>query len=111
MIKPLRFSDGGYVDNKEKAGVISNWIDPEERVTVQFDDQRDLNAEVTGCSERLVDLTLETHVPHMRQEISVPLSHVEVSEDPSHYTRDPDRPLKRKRLMLVVKGNRPAVVY
>jgi hypothetical protein len=99
------------VDNKEKAGAIAKWIDPEERVTVQFDDQRDLNAEVTGCSEQLVDLALETQMPHLRQTLSLPLSDVELSEDHSHYTRDPERPLKRKRLMLVVKGNRPPVVY
>lgn len=97
--------------NQEKAAIIGRWIDPDERVTVQFDDQRDLNAEVTGCTEQLVDLALETTIPHMRQEISVPLSDVDLSEDLSHYTRDPDKPLKRKRLMLTVKGKRPAVVY
>jgi hypothetical protein len=47
----------------------------------------------------------------MRQELSLPLSSVEVSEDFTHYTRDPERPLKRKRLMLIVQGKRPAVVY
>jgi hypothetical protein len=99
------------MSNQEKTAVIRRWIDPEERVTVQFDDQRDLNAEVTGCSDQLVDLALETHVPHMRQEISVPLSDLELSEDRSHYTRDPERPLKHQRLLLIVKGNRPAVVY
>ena len=99
------------MSNEDKAAMIGKWIDPEERITVQFDDQRDLNAEVTACSRQLVDLALETTVPHMRQEISVSLSDVEVSEDLSHYTRDPDKPLKRKRLMLIVKGNRPAVVY
>ena len=99
------------VSNQEKATIIRRWIDPEERVTVQFDDQRDLNAEVTGCNEQLVDLSLETTVPHMRQQLAVPLHDVELSEDFSHYTRDPERPLKRKRLLLVVNGKRPAVVY
>ena len=97
--------------NAQKAAVIKKWIDPEERVTVQFDDERDLSAEVTGCNDQLVSLSLDTSVPHMRQEISLPLSSVEVSEDFSHYTRDPERPLKRKRLMLIVQGKRPAVVY
>ncbi len=99
------------MDRKEKAAAIARWIDRDERITVHFDDQRDLNAEVTGCSEHLVDLALETNVPHLRQEIAVPLSEVDVSEDLSHYTRDPERPLERKRLMLVVRGKRPAVVY
>jgi hypothetical protein len=97
--------------NQEKAARIAPWINAKERVTVQFDDQRDINGEVTGSSDHLVDLALETNVPHMRQEISLPLSDVSVSEDTSHYTRDPERPFESKRLMLVVKGNRPAIVY
>jgi hypothetical protein len=97
--------------NEHKAATIKKWINPEERVTVQFEDQRDLSAEVTDCTDQLVSLSLDTTVPHMRQEISLPLSSVEISEDHSHYTRDPDHPLKRKRLMLIVSGKRPAVVY
>ena len=97
--------------NQEKAAMIKKWIDPEERVTVHFDDQRNLNAEVTGCTDQLVFLSLETTVPHMRQQISVPYSDLERSEDLFHYTRDPARPLNRKRLMLIINGNRPAVVY
>lgn len=97
--------------SEEKAARIRKWIDPDERMTVQFDDVRDLNAEVIGCSEQLVEISLETDVPHVKQRLSIPLSQVEVSEDHSHYTRDPHRPLKRKRLMLVIRGNRPAVVY
>lgn len=95
----------------EKVGLITPWINPEERITVQFDDQRDINTIVTGCTERLVDLELETNVPHLRQELSIPLSEIEVSEDPTHYTRDPDKPLQFKRLLLIVKGKRPPIVY
>jgi hypothetical protein len=47
----------------------------------------------------------------MRQKLSIPLSEIEISEDPSHYTRDPNRPLQHERLLLIVKGNRPAIVY
>ena len=97
--------------NRQKAATIKQWIDPEERVTVQFDDQRDISAEVTGCTDQLVSLSLDTAVPHLRQEISLPLSAVEVAEDFTHYTRDPARPLERKRLMLIAQGKRPAVVY
>ncbi len=96
--------------NTQKEAAIKQWIDPEERITVQFDDEGDLSAEVTGCTDQLVSLSLDTAVPHMRQEISLPLSAVEVSEDHAHYTRDPQRPLQRKRLMLIVQGKRPAVV-
>lgn len=99
------------MSNIEKAEVIRQWVNPEERVSVQFDDARDLNAEVTGCTDQLVALALETDVPHMRQQLSIPLSKVEVAADPSHYTRDPDRPLQRERLLLLVKGSRPAMVY
>ena len=63
--------------NQQKAAAIREWINPEERVTVQFEDQRDLSAEVTGCTDQLVSLSLDTAVPHMRQEISLPLSSVE----------------------------------
>ena len=97
--------------NKDKETRIRPWIDPEERVTVQFLDAPDLNATVTGCSDQLVDLSIETPVPHMTQNISVPLSQVEVAEDVSHYTRDPERPLQRKRLMLVINEKRPPIIY
>ena len=97
--------------NEQKAAAIRKWIDPEERITVQFDDERDLSAEITACTDQVVSLSLDTAVPHMRQQITLPLSALEVSEDFSHYTRDPERPLKRKRMMLIAQGKRPAVVY
>jgi hypothetical protein len=95
----------------EKMALITPWINPEERITVQFDDQYDINTIVTDCSERLVDLELETNIPHIRQKLSIPLSEIEVSEDPTHYTRDPDKPLQFKRLLLIIKGKRPPIVY
>ncbi len=97
--------------NEEKQKRIRLWIDPEERVTVHFLDAPDLNAKVSDCTDQLVDLSIESHVPHMTQDISVPLSQVEVSEDLSHYTRDPERPLQRQRLMLVVNEKRPPIIY
>ena len=97
--------------NEEKRKKIIPWVDPEERVTVHFLDERDLSAEITGTTDQLIDLSIETNVPHMRQQVSVPLSRTEVSEDLGHYTRDPERPLKRRRLMLVVDEKRPAVIY
>jgi hypothetical protein len=66
---------------------------------------------VIDCTERLVDVKLETTVPHLQQKLSIPLSEIEVSEDPSHYTRDPNRPLQFKQLLLIVKGKRPGIVY
>ena len=97
--------------NEEKEKRIRQWIDPEERVTVHFLDAPDLNAKVMNCTDQLVDLSIETHMPHMTQRISVPLSQVEVSEDFSHYTRDPERPLQRQRLMLIINEKRPPVIY
>lgn len=97
--------------NEEKLQCIRPWIDPEERVTVHFLDAPDLNAEVLKCTERVVDLSIETHVPHIKQQISVPLSQVEVSEDISHYTRDPERPLQHQRLMLTINQKRPPILY
>lgn len=97
--------------NQEKAKLIRPWIDHAERVTVHFRDAKDLVAEVTGCSDELVDLSIQTHVPHMKQAISVPLSQLDVSEDLAHYTRDPDRPLKYRRLMLVIDDKQPPIIY
>lgn len=54
---------------------------------------------------------LEPPVPHMRQKLSIPLSEVAVSEDPTHYSRDPEKPLQFKRLLLIVRGKRLAIVY
>jgi hypothetical protein len=103
--------EGMHMTNEEKEKRIRQWIDPEERVTVHFLDAPDLNTTVTGCTDQLVDLSIETHVPYMTQHISVPLSQVEVSEDFSHYTRDPERPLQRQRLMLVIDEKRPPIIY
>ena len=97
--------------NEEKVEAIRPWIDPEERVTVDFLDQQGLNAEVTDCNDELVDLSLETPIPHIKQHISIPLRSTEVSEDPSHYTRNPDWPLKHSRLMLLISDKRPPMVY
>jgi hypothetical protein len=106
-----RMDNASHMSRADKAALIKPWINPEERVTVQFDDQRDINTMVTGCSERLVDLELETNIPHIRQKLSIPLSDIEVSEDPTHYTRDPDKPLQFKRLLLIVHGKRPPIVH
>lgn len=97
--------------NEEKQQCILPWIDPEERVTVHFLDAPDLNAEVTKCTEFIVDLSIETHLPHLTQHISVPLNRVRVSEDFTHYTRDPVRPLQHQRLMLVINEKRPPIIY
>ena len=97
--------------NEEKRSQIGQWINPEERVTVHFLDEQDLTAEITSCSDMLVDLAIETHIPFMKQRILVPLSHMGVSEDLSNYTRDPERPLNRRRLMLAVNEKRPSVIY
>ncbi len=80
-------------------------------MTVHFLDEKDLNAEVTGTTEELVELAIETKVPHLKQRISVPLRLTEVSEDLGHHTRDPERPLQYRRLLLIVNENRPAVIH
>ncbi|MEO5956578.1 MAG: hypothetical protein ABIR36_12950 [Nitrospiraceae bacterium] len=97
--------------NVEKLKRIRPWINPEERVTVHFLDAPDLNTTVTNCTDQLVDLSIETQVSHIKQHISVPLRQIEVSEDSSHYTRDPEQPLQRQRLMLVIDEKRPPIIY
>ncbi len=97
--------------NEEKEIRIRQWIDPEARVAVHVLDALDLSAEVTGCTDQLVDLSIETHVPYMTQHISVSHKHTQVLKDLSHYTRHPGRPLQRRRLMLVIDEKRPPIVY
>lgn len=97
--------------NEDKRTRILPWIDPEERVTVRFLDGPDLNATVTDCTEQLVDLSIETSVAYMNQRLSIPLRLVEVSDDDSHYTRNPERPLQQQRLMLVINETRPPIIY
>jgi hypothetical protein len=103
--------EGVHLTNEEKQNRIRPWINPEERVTVHFLDAPDLNTTVTGCTDQSVDLSIETQVAHLKQKISVPLSQVEVTEDFSHYTRDPERPLQQQRLMLVINEKRPPIIY
>ena len=96
---------------EEKITKIRQWIDPEERITVNFLDTFGLNAEVMGCNGELVNLAIDNGIPHLTQRIAVPLSRTMVCEDLSHYTRDPARPLKHCRLMLVIDDPRPPIIY
>ena len=98
------------MESSEKAGMIRRWIDPEERVTVDFENEKDLNAEVVECDEQTVTLLLETAFPHYKQHLTLPLSMLAVGEDKTHYTRDPEKPLRYSRLRLTVHENRPQTV-
>ena len=98
------------MDNRDKAQAIRTWVNPEERVTVDFDDERNLNAEVTACNEEVVELALETAFPHLRQEVSIPLGRLDIGEDSGKYTRDPDQPVRYGRLRLMVHQRRPQVL-
>ena len=95
------------MDNRAKLEVIREWIDPEELVTVDFLDTKGLNAVITGCTNEHVDLLLETRFPHMKQYLCVPMRQVVVGEDRTHYTRDPEKPLRYGRLRLMILQNRP----
>ena len=95
------------MDNNEKSKAIRPWINEQERVTVDFLNEKDLNAEVIDCTEEIVSLALETATPHMKQRVTLPLREVEIGEDRTHYTRDPDEPARRGRLRLIVNAERP----
>ncbi len=92
--------------NQEKARLIAPWVNPAERITVDFNDRKGLNAEVTGCTDYVVNLTFQEAFPHMKEQITIPLRLVHVDEDHGHYTRDPDADLQW-RLRLRVDQNRP----
>lgn len=94
------------MDNQEKANAIREWVDTQERVTVDFLDEKGLSAMITACTADHVNIAIQTHFPHLKQEISIPLGEVALGEDRTHDTRDPDRPLRHSRLRLVVNLKR-----
>ncbi|GAB1721909.1 MAG: hypothetical protein GDA65_07105 [Nitrospira sp. CR1.1] len=98
------------MESLEKAASIRQWINPEERVTVDFQDEHDLNAEVIECDGQTVTMLLETAFPHYRQHLTLPLSLISIGEDKSHYTRDPDKPVHYGRLLITVHEDRPQTV-
>lgn len=89
------------IDHLAKAEAIQPWVDPEERVTVDFQDASNLNAEVISCAEYVVELGLEIFLPHYRQKIVVPLREVTISTNPGRYTRNPAPPFQNERLRLI----------
>lgn len=98
------------MDSAEKAASIRQWINPEERVTIDFEDEHDLNAEVIECDGQTVTLLLETAFPHYKQHLTLPLSMISVGEDKTRYTRDPDIPVHYGRLRITVHEARPQAV-
>jgi len=95
------------MDGQEKAKLIQPWINEEERVTVDFVNEKDLNAKVIDCTDQVVELELETAAPHMKQRLILPLREIQVGEDRSHYTRDPDEPVRHSRLRISSRQERP----
>ncbi|QPD04461.1 MAG: hypothetical protein Nkreftii_002235 [Candidatus Nitrospira kreftii] len=118
-IIPTRMKKSGGVASGErpspkqkKAEAIRPWIHPDERISVDFEDALNLNAEVVDCSAQVVTLRLEATVldlPHYHENVVIPLRLVTISEDPTRYTRNPDAPVQYGRLKLIVKQKRPAV--
>ncbi|MDR4478977.1 MAG: hypothetical protein R3B37_04415 [Nitrospira sp.] len=98
------------MDSLEKVANIRRWIDPQERITVDFEDERDLNAEVIECDSQTVTMLLETAFPHYKQQLTLPLSMISVGEDKGRYTRNPDKPVMYGRLRLTVHEPRPQAV-
>ena len=95
------------MDTIEKLKTLRQWVDPEELVTVDFLDEKGLNGVITSCTDDHVELYVDTRFPHMKQHLTVPIEKVEIGEDRTHYTRDPERPLHYGRLRLFVLQNRP----
>ena len=95
------------MDSAAKHAVIREWIDPEERITVDLVDEKDVSAVLTGCTNEHVDLSLDTRLLHLRQQLCVSMSQVMVGEDPTHYTRDSEKPLRHARLRLMMLQHHP----
>lgn len=104
---------GRITTNAKKMESIRPWIHPEERISVDFEDAFNLNAEVVDCTKQVVTVRLEggaPGVPHRYQNVDIPLRNVTVTEDPTRYTRNPDAPLRYGRLKLIVKTKRSTAV-
>jgi hypothetical protein len=95
------------MSNPAKYEIIRKWVDPDERVTVDFLDEKNLDAIVTDCTPDHVDISVQTRFPHLKQHVSVPLSEVDIGEDRTHYTRDPAKPLGYGRLRMSLNMKRP----
>ncbi len=91
---------------QKKINFIAPWINPAERITVDFKDVTGLNAEVFGCTENVGYLLFQEAFPHMKKHVTIPRKAMRVVEDHGHDTRDPDAPLQW-RLRLRVNQNRP----
>ncbi len=96
----------GTMTNSQKAELITPWINPEERITVDFTDVQGLNAQVSGCTKNVVHLIFADTFPHMKDRVTIPLRYIEVGKDKYHYTRDPKSPLQ-SRLRLRIEQKRP----
>ena len=59
------------MDSAAKHAVIREWIDPEERITVDLFDEKDVSA-------------VDTRFFHLRQQLCVSMSQGMVGEDPTH---------------------------
>ncbi len=95
------------MNNPQKAELITPWINPEERISVDFTDVQGLTAQVLGCTENVVHLSFLEGFPHMKDRVTIPLGKVQIGEDRGHYTRDPKSPLQWGRLLLRVDHKHP----
>ena len=95
------------MDSRAKLEAIREWVDPQERVTVDFLDEKGVTAVITECTNEYVVLSLEPRFLHLRQHLCVPMRQVEVGVDQTHYTRDRERPLRYSRLRLMIRQSRP----
>ncbi len=95
------------MDNAAKLEAIREWVDPQERVTVDFLDEKGVTAVITECTNEYVVLSLEPRFLHLRQHLCMPMRQVEVGVDQTHYTRDPEKPLRHSRLRLMICQSRP----
>jgi len=98
---------GDVMQNPEKYEIIRKWIDPDERVTVDFLDEKDVSAAIIDGTTEHVALSIQTKFPHVKQHVSVSLGNVELGEDRNHYSRDPNRPLQHARLRMMINQKRP----
>ena len=100
---------GGGAWNLQKAASIRQWINPEERVTVDFENEHDLNAEVIECDGQNGDVAARDRISTLANGILRFLSMISVGRIKSLHS-GPDKPVQYGRLRITVHEARPQTV-
>jgi hypothetical protein len=95
------------MENAVKCEVIRPWINLEKRVTVDFLDEKNLDAIVMDCTHDYVALAIHMGFPYRMQHLTVPLAEVEVGGDRTKHATHLAKPLYYGLLQISLNIKRP----